>query len=61
VENVTTEDEALHKIQSTSYDIYYSEAKAWQNRVLEHTKQRRFKQTPNEYLNMIETKWRQHN
>lgn len=61
VENVITEKEGLQKIQNVSYSAYKNEAENWEQRVAEHTKQRRFKQDPNTYLTNIESKWNRHN
>lgn len=61
VENVKNEKEGLQKIQNVSYSAYKNEAKKWERRVGEHTKQRRFKQDPNTYLKNIESKWNGHN
>lgn len=61
VENVKNEQDGLQKIQNATYSSYKEEANKWDNRIFEHTKQRRFKQDPDAYLNNIETKWNQHN
>lgn len=61
VENIKNEEDGLKIIRRVGYEDYRVEEKAWTTRVFEHTKQRRFKRNPNEYLNNIEVKWRQHN
>ncbi|MFD1739435.1 hypothetical protein ACFSCX_23420 [Bacillus salitolerans] len=61
VECVTNEQDGLNKIKNANYSTYKNEASKWNNRILEHTKQRRFKKDPNAYLLNIESTWNKHN
>ncbi|MCM3763296.1 hypothetical protein M3212_21555 [Alkalihalobacillus oceani] len=59
--NIKGLEHGLNTVEKISYDGYRKEAKAWEKRIYTHTKQRRFKKAPNEYLNNLETKWLRHN
>lgn len=61
VENVKNEEDGLQKIRNAAYSDFKEEVDKWNNRIHEHTKQRRFKKDPDAYLNKIEMKWKGHN